>query len=49
MILHYLTKHGIKIIASFSLKCITALPELNQLLLDFFYSVDLQLIHTAVD
>jgi len=43
--MQYLAKHGNTKIASFSLKCgITALPEFNQLLLDFFTYVNLKLI-----
>ena len=45
MLLHYLAKHGNTKIASLSLKCcITAFPEFNQSLLDFFNFVDLKLI-----
>ena len=45
MLLHYLAKCGNKKITFFSLKCcISALPEFNQSLLDFFSLFDLWLI-----
>jgi len=47
VLLHYLVKRGNAKVAFSPLSCITALPELNQLL-DFFNLFDLRLILTLL-